>query len=204
MEQQKKLINLYIDGELGTLEAQEVERMIASDSDLQQYFKNITRLNGLLNSAYELPKNKANTSHITAAIPKQKPGFLKGFSDINWMQPMALAASVAAVMVVNNYMFNTNGIDLSIIEKHITMTRYDALENKLSNESLSWNDSSDQYSVVVTPTKTYKAGNGVFCREYKEVINSNGEITSREGLACREKKNYWPSKAVVSDLFNQG
>lgn len=203
MKQKKELINLYIDGELNPIDTQKVEKMIAEDVDLQQYFENLVRLNGLLGSAYELPKDQANDDYVAAIIPKQKTGLLVKFSSINWLQAMAVAASVSAVMVINNTMFSNN-IDLSIIEKHITMTRYDALENKLSNDSLSWNDEANNVSVVITPIKTFKSSNGSFCREYKEVVNNNGEITSRSGFACRKEKGNWPNRTVVSDLYNQG
>ena len=203
-KQKKEIINKYLDGELNKLKAQEVEKMISLDKDLQIYLEKIMRLDGLLNTAFEIPKDESNVQHITSSIPQQKTGFLNGFSGINWIQPMAIAASVAAVMVINNFMFTAKGIDLTDIEKQIVMIRYNALENKLSNESLSWNDETKQFSVIVTPIKTYKTDKGSFCREYKEVINKQGDITSREGLACREKKNYWPNKGRVSDFYSQG
>ncbi len=113
---------------------------------------------------------------------------------------------LSVALSVLNYVFNTNQVQIDplVIEKQVVMARYDALENKLTNESLSWNDYINQFSVVITPTKTYKTANGAFCREYKEVINNNGEVTSREGLACREKKDYWPNKVLVSDYYKQG
>ena len=56
MKQKKELINLYVDGELEASKISAVEEMIASDPDMQQYFQNIMRLNGMLSSAYDLPK----------------------------------------------------------------------------------------------------------------------------------------------------
>jgi len=203
-KQQKEIINKYLDGELNKLKAQEVEKMISLDKDLQIYLEKIMRLDGLLNTAFEIPKDESNVQHITSSIPQQKTRFLNGFSGVNWMQPMAIAASVAAVMVINNFMFTDKGIDLTDIEKQIVMIRYNALENKLSNESLSWNDETKKFSVIVTPVKTYKTDKGTFCRGYKEVINNQGDITSRQGLACREKKNYWPNKGRISDFYSQG
>jgi len=203
-QQQKELINQYLDGELNKTKAQELEKMIALDKDLQLYLEKIVHLDGLLNAAYEIPKDKSNVQHIAASIPQKKAGFLNGLSAVNWIQPMAIAASVAAVMVINNFMFTAKGVDLTGIEKQIVMIRYNALENKLSNESLSWDDDTKKISVMVTPIKTYKTDKGDFCREYKEVINNQGDVISRRGLACREKKNYWPNMGRVSDFYSQG
>jgi surface antigen len=200
----KELINKYLDGELNKSKAQEVEKMISLDKDLQIYLESIMRLDGLLNTIFEIPKDESNTQHLTSSIPQKKIEFFKYFSAVNWIQPMAIAASVAAVMVINNFMFTVKGIDLTDIERQIVMIRYNALENKLSNESLSWNDETKKFSVIVTPVKTYKTDKGTFCREYKEVINKQGDITSRKGLACREKKNFWPNKGRVSDFYSQG
>lgn len=204
MKNKKELINLYVDGELNSMDAEKVEKMIAKDANLQQYFENITRLNSLLGSVYELPKSKPYNEHIATKSPSKKSTILLKLSNVNWIQTTAIAASVAAVMTINNYMFNTNNIDLSIIEKHITMTRYDALENKLSNHSASWSDKSKKVSVVVTPIKTYKTTSGDFCREYKEIINNSGEVISRNGVACRKEKGNWPNRYALDDFYNQG
>jgi len=51
-KQQKEIINKYLDGELNKLKAQEVEKMISLDKDLQIYLEKIMRLDGLLNAAF--------------------------------------------------------------------------------------------------------------------------------------------------------
>lgn len=66
-----------------------------------------------------------------------------------------------------------------------------ALENNKTNQASSWvnPDSGNTYSV--TPTKTYEANSGRYCREYQSTVIVGGEEQQSYGTACRQPDGDW-------------
>jgi two-component system sensor histidine kinase QseC len=93
------------------------------------------------------------------------------------------------------------------VEKRTTSVRYDALENNLSGDPLVWNDKGGHLSITVTPVRTFKTDEGVYCREYRQSVNSKGRANYNEGLACRNNSGEWPNQTETIDvveLFDLG
>lgn len=100
-----------------------------------------------------------------------------------------------------------NLAELLSVEKRTTSVRYDALENNLSGDPLVWNDKGGHLSITVTPVRTFKTDEGVYCREYRQSVNSKGRVNYNEGLACRNNSGEWPNQTETIDvveLFDLG
>ena len=68
----------------------------------------------------------------------------------------------------------------------------DALETKLSGESLEWSHPSQAAEGRVVPLRTFRIQSGAFCREYREVVRfKRGGELERKRIACRVDPGRW-------------
>ena len=68
---------------------------------------------------------------------------------------------------------------------------YRALESEPSGTTASWNNPDSSNSGTVTPTRTYLAQNGKYCREFEQTITIGGETQQAYGTACRQPDGKW-------------
>ncbi|MBW2705973.1 MAG: glycine zipper 2TM domain-containing protein [Deltaproteobacteria bacterium] len=70
-------------------------------------------------------------------------------------------------------------------------TTYRALETTPSGTTASWKNPDSSNSGTVTPTHTYQAQNGEYCREFEQTITIGGETQEAYGTACRQPDGTW-------------
>jgi surface antigen len=66
-----------------------------------------------------------------------------------------------------------------------------AFENSRSGESSAWQNPDSGNSGSITPTRTYQAPSGQYCREYQNDIVIGGETHKSYGTACRQSDGSW-------------
>jgi len=67
-----------------------------------------------------------------------------------------------------------------------------ALENTVSGKAVRWQDPDSGASGSITPLKTWKTAEGVYCRSYSEMISlASGRSLNRRGVACRSENAVW-------------
>ena len=66
-----------------------------------------------------------------------------------------------------------------------------ALEYGVSGSSTAWNNPDSGNSGEIIPQRAYKQADGVFCREFQQVIMVGGEMESAYGTACRQPDGAW-------------
>jgi surface antigen len=66
-----------------------------------------------------------------------------------------------------------------------------ALESLPSGRDASWRDPSSGLAGKVRPVRTFKAGNGRFCREFEEDTASAERFDRNRRLACRDPAGEW-------------
>ncbi len=66
-----------------------------------------------------------------------------------------------------------------------------AFESAPSGQPVAWNNPDSGNSGTVTPTRTYEAAPGQFCREYQTSVNIGGQIEQAYGTACRQPDGSW-------------
>ena len=66
-----------------------------------------------------------------------------------------------------------------------------ALESKPSGITTSWQNPDSGNSGTVTPTRTYQAQGGEYCREYEQKVIISGETQTAYGTACRQPDGNW-------------
>ena len=75
--------------------------------------------------------------------------------------------------------------------KEANRATYSALESEPTGTASSWNNPNSGNSGTVTPTRTYQAESGEYCREYEQRVTINGETQTAYGTACRQPDGNW-------------
>ncbi len=66
-----------------------------------------------------------------------------------------------------------------------------ALESNHTGQASTWKNPDSGNSGTVTPTRTYQAASGQYCREYRQDIVIDGEMQEAYGKACRQSDGTW-------------
>lgn len=70
-------------------------------------------------------------------------------------------------------------------------TATSAFESNRTGQSSAWKNPDSGNSGTVTPTKTYQASSGQYCREYRQDIVVGTEKHQAYGTACRQPDGSW-------------
>ncbi len=70
-------------------------------------------------------------------------------------------------------------------------TSQSSLENNKTGVAASWNNPDSGNNGTITPTKTFKASDGSYCREYTQTIIIQGKASEGYGTACRQPDGSW-------------
>jgi surface antigen len=68
---------------------------------------------------------------------------------------------------------------------------YSALESAPSGKTTSWRNPDSGNSGTTTPTRTYQAQSGEYCREYEQTVTIGDETQAAYGTACRQPDGKW-------------
>jgi surface antigen len=66
-----------------------------------------------------------------------------------------------------------------------------AFESNPAGQAAAWKNPDSGNQGTVTPTKTYQAANGQYCREYRQDVMIGGEKQQAYGTACRQPDGSW-------------
>ncbi|MCF6178189.1 MAG: glycine zipper 2TM domain-containing protein [Geopsychrobacter sp.] len=66
-----------------------------------------------------------------------------------------------------------------------------ALEHAPTNSSTPWRNPDSGNAGAITPTKTYQASTGRYCREYHQTVRIGGKEQQAYGTACRQPDGAW-------------
>ena len=66
-----------------------------------------------------------------------------------------------------------------------------ALETAPAGSSVAWRNPDSGNSGAITPTRTYQAASGQYCREYQQTITIDGQQHRAYGTACRQPDGSW-------------
>lgn len=70
-------------------------------------------------------------------------------------------------------------------------TTQQALESKPSGATTTWTNPDTGHSGSVTPTRTFQAASGQYCREYEQTVIIGGKSQRSYGTACRQPDGSW-------------
>lgn len=70
-------------------------------------------------------------------------------------------------------------------------TSQSSLETAKTGTTASWSNPDSGNSGTITPTKTYQASSGEYCREYQQTVTVGGKTEQAYGTACRQPDGSW-------------
>lgn len=71
------------------------------------------------------------------------------------------------------------------------LTNQRALETSRTGQTTTWNNPDRGTSGTVTPTRTFQAASGQYCREFEQTITIGGQRQNSYGTACRQPDGSW-------------
>lgn len=102
--------------------------------------------------------------------------------------PAAIAASVVGGLLVGGLVGNL----LDERDKRLQAeAAHRALETAPSGQSVAWKNPDTGHSGTVTPTRTYQAPGGAYCRDYQATVEIDGKQERASGKACRQADGTW-------------
>lgn len=66
-----------------------------------------------------------------------------------------------------------------------------AFETAPAGQPIAWNNPDSGHTGTVTPTRTYEAAPGQYCREYQQTVTVGGQKQQSYGTACRQPDGSW-------------
>jgi surface antigen len=105
------------------------------------------------------------------------------------------AAGIVGGVLLGGLVGGAIGNHLDQRDKQMAMqAANNAFENGRSGEASSWQNPDSGNSGTITPTKTYQAPSGGYCREYQQEIVVGGEQHKSYGTACRQPDGSWKTQ----------
>ncbi|SLN29736.1 RT0821/Lpp0805 family surface protein [Oceanibacterium hippocampi] len=86
-------------------------------------------------------------------------------------------------------------IDTAAMERAVN----EALESRLSGQTVRWQNPATGASGTITPVRTYRARNGQWCREFTRNWVRPGGTDQLRGIACRQDDGRWLQRLTLSD-----
>ena len=101
---------------------------------------------------------------------------------------IAIGAGVLAGGLFGNKVGAQMGCRDQAYHQHTTQN---ALETQRIGTTTSWTNPDSGHSGTVTPTLTWRAQDGRYCREYEQTVYIDGRAERATGIACREADGTW-------------
>ena len=102
------------------------------------------------------------------------------------------AAGIVGGVLLGGLVGGAIGNHLDQKDKEMAMQAANrAFENGRTGEASTWRNPDSGNSGTITPTQTYQAPSGNYCREYQQEIIVGGEPHKSYGTACRQPDGSW-------------
>ena len=75
--------------------------------------------------------------------------------------------------------------------KLATATLQRSLEQTRNGQTTAWQNAASAAAGSITPTRTFLAADGAYCRDYDETITVSGQSGRSRNTACRSENGMW-------------
>lgn len=215
----------YVDGELDSQTAREVESKIAADADVRRHVEHLRALAALTRIAFndtlheavpqalkdaalgrtaDASSHHAGSATVVPFSPRPQVGVLRR------MAPHSLAAAAAVFGLVlglgggvqyseksTSKSLQLAALSLQQDQGAMELALNKALEVNISGNALTWTNPDSGRSAAFTPVRTYQDKAGKFCREYRKDVTSSSQTDTTFGLACRDENGAWKTRYLI-------
>jgi surface antigen len=75
--------------------------------------------------------------------------------------------------------------------EYMRQSNYQSMETYRDGETSTWRNPNTGHYGSVTPTRTYQASSGQYCREFQQTVTVGGSTEDAYGTACRQPDGSW-------------
>jgi surface antigen len=101
-------------------------------------------------------------------------------------------AAVGVGTLLGAFLGNQAGASLDRADRlYASQSAQQGLETLPSGQTSEWRNPDSLNSGTFTPTSTYQAPDGLYCREYQQTVTVAGQHQSAYGTACRQPDGSW-------------
>ena len=212
----------YVDGELDSQTAREVEAKLSEDLEAQKFVERLRELAALSRVAFNDTLHEPVPQHLRDAITATlaqtastatpaAEGNVVAFSPrppAHWHKALPLAAAFAGLFLGlgGGFQYSETSTQkamqlasMSMMQDQVAMDAAlnKALEVNLSGNELAWQNPDSNRSALFTPVRTYQDKSGKYCREYRKDVTATGQTETTYGLACRTDEGAWKTRYLI-------
>jgi surface antigen len=101
-------------------------------------------------------------------------------------------AAIAAGVIVGGLLGGAVGNYLDQRDRQLAnQTAQRAFETAPAGQTTTWQNPDSGHSGSITPTRTFQAANGSYCREFQQDVVVAGKTQQAFGTACRQPDGQW-------------
>jgi surface antigen len=101
-------------------------------------------------------------------------------------------AAVAGGALLGAFLGNQVGSSLDKADAmYADQTAQETFEYERTGTTRTWTNPDSGNSGTITPTRTYEASSGEYCREYQQTVTVGGQTQDAYGTACRQPDGSW-------------
>lgn len=213
-------LSAYLDGELDTSESAEIEKAFAESQATRRDLEQLRDLNDLLSETYEEMLRQPISLDLASRVQREFDDRRISRADdtterdrrSSWRHSLAASISVALVAAalafaagyfVSNQQHEAR---LAALSEQLAADRQAfedvialALEQRLSGETVDWENPTSGNRGAITPVRTFRNANGQWCREYREEASLGLDLRSHSAIACRTADGEWQTRLVAVD-----
>ena len=180
-------LQLYVDGELGQKELQEVERFIQENPSAKEKVKEYRQLNNLLFEKYKSIEQDNVPEETVNLLMREKESFFKKIFnyEIKLVNALATAAVLLVVVTISNYSFNETLKDLNVQNKNSILNE---LNNIIGDEDISSLTSSlNKLDIKYKTKREFTNNTNENCKEIQFYDFKLNDINIDEAIFCEDK-----------------
>lgn len=211
----------YVDGELDSETAREVEAKLGGDPEAQRFVDQLREIAALSRVAFNDTLHEPVPQHLRSAImdklaqsndtstsDSDNVVSFQARSQANWGKALPLAAAVAGLLLGlgGGFQYSETSTNKALQQASLSQAQDQiamntalnkALEVNLSGNELAWRNPDSGRTALFTPVRTYQDKDGKYCREYRKDVTSNNQTETTYGLACRTDEGTWKTRYLI-------
>lgn len=189
----------YADGEVDDQERADIEVWLARDAGARQTVAKLRGERSAIRAAFQQPAGADDNLTATmdvafanrAAASRARTGRHR---IVSWALPIAASIALAVVTGAATFGLAERRIDAAVAalagaqaqDRQLTTAALEeALETRVSGDAVAWINPDTGVSGSVTPTRTFRATGGAWCREYRREVRAAAFQDVTVGIACR-------------------
>ena len=180
-------LQLYVDGELGQKELQEVEKFIKDNPSAKKKVDEYRQINNLLFEKYKsIEQENIPQKTVDLLMKEKKSIFKKLFNyEIKLVNALAAAAVLLIVVTISNYNFDENINNLNVQNKNSILNE---LNNIIGDEDISvFTSSLKKLDIKYKTKKEFTNNANENCKEIQFFDFKLNDINIDEAIFCGDK-----------------